>query len=224
MTISSGPGRPATGYRLADGTRVPGVTTILGRFKKADGLLHWAWQQGCDGKDYRDTRDTAASIGTVAHDRIDCAIHGREFDGYPDGFTAEQVRSVESAYEAFCHWKDAFKPEIVCTETPLVSEEHRFGGTLDAVAKLGGELVMLDWKSSNGVYAEYVIQVAAYRFLWNTHDPRPLKSGHLLRVDKEYGSFTHHSFPERVLDLGWKQFLCFRECYELDKELQKAVR
>lgn len=29
-------------YRLSDGTRVPGVTTIIGRFKESGGLLWWA--------------------------------------------------------------------------------------------------------------------------------------------------------------------------------------
>jgi len=33
---------PAKGYRLKDGTRVPGTTTITGRFKDSGGLIHWA--------------------------------------------------------------------------------------------------------------------------------------------------------------------------------------
>ena len=34
--------RPAAGYRLSDGTKVPGVTTIIGARKETGGLLWWA--------------------------------------------------------------------------------------------------------------------------------------------------------------------------------------
>ena len=35
---------PTEGYRTKDGKRVPGTTTITGRFKASDGLIHWAWK------------------------------------------------------------------------------------------------------------------------------------------------------------------------------------
>ena len=59
--------RPKGGYKLADGTKVPGVTTVIGKLKDAGPLMYWAWQQGVEGKDFRETRDAAASAGTVVH-------------------------------------------------------------------------------------------------------------------------------------------------------------
>ena len=38
--------RPKGGYRLKSGESVPGVTTIIGRFKDSGGLLWWAFEQG----------------------------------------------------------------------------------------------------------------------------------------------------------------------------------
>ncbi len=40
-------------YRTADGTQVPGVTTVLGSSLgwKTPGLIHWAWKLGTEGKD-----------------------------------------------------------------------------------------------------------------------------------------------------------------------------
>ncbi len=35
-------GRPKAGYRLSDGTKVPGVTTIIGGRKQTGGLMWWA--------------------------------------------------------------------------------------------------------------------------------------------------------------------------------------
>ena len=39
---------PKEGYYV-DGKRVPGVTTVLGRFKESGGLIHWSWKIAFDG-------------------------------------------------------------------------------------------------------------------------------------------------------------------------------
>lgn len=67
---------PTQVYRLKDGTRVPSVTTIISRFKESGGLVHWAWQLGIDGKDYRKVRDEAADAGTLAHALLECDHKG----------------------------------------------------------------------------------------------------------------------------------------------------
>ncbi len=71
-------GRPKSGYRLKDGAKVPGVTSVISRFKESGGLIHWAWKCGVDGIDYRQARDKAAEAGLIAHDMIDAWIHGRQ--------------------------------------------------------------------------------------------------------------------------------------------------
>jgi hypothetical protein len=40
------------------------------------------------------------------------------------------------------------------TEVALASEQYAFGGTLDAVGMIGDELILLDWKCANAVYAD----------------------------------------------------------------------
>ena len=47
---------PKAGYRDADGKRIPGVTTIIGRFKESGGLIRWAYGRGRDGE-AREPRD-----------------------------------------------------------------------------------------------------------------------------------------------------------------------
>jgi hypothetical protein len=37
---------PSGGYHNKDGQRVPGTTTIIGRFKDSGGLMYWAKDQG----------------------------------------------------------------------------------------------------------------------------------------------------------------------------------
>src|SRR3974390_2723190 len=72
-------GRPAGGYRNAAGKRIPGTTTIIGRFKESGGLLHGAGECGLDGLDINQVRDDAANAGPICHEMIDCHLHGREF-------------------------------------------------------------------------------------------------------------------------------------------------
>lgn len=217
-----GPGRPKGGYRTADGKRVPGVTTITGRYKDSGGLVHWAWSQGRDGLDYRATRDAAADAGSCAHDMIEAYIHGVDYS-FPADADAEMRQLAETAYGAFERWARVTEMEVLATETPLVSEEYRYGGTLDAIGYVDGALAIIDWKTSNGVYPDYIVQVAAYANLWLENKQERVSGAHLLRVGREHGQFAHHSWPEPVLDKGWESFRLMRELYELDKQLKKAV-
>jgi len=210
---------PTQPYLLKDGSRVPGVTTILGRFKEAGGLIHWAWQLGKDGKDYREERDKAADAGTLAHAAVDAWIHKQEFafSGQP-----EIVAKAQKSFGAFLEWADQTQLKATHTEMPLVSEKHKFGGTFDALL-VKGKRAMGDWKTSNGVYLEYLAQIAAYGILWDEHFPdEPIDGGfHLLRFDKEYGDFHAHWWGE--LEAGKRYFLHLRAAYEDAKELKKRA-
>lgn len=217
-----GGGRPQA-YKTADGKRVPGVTTIVGRFKESGGLVHWAWQCGVDGIDYRKARDDAASAGTIAHDMIECAIHGTKYKPPPDA-TDELLAAAAMGLAGFRSWQEGSKVEILHTEVPLVSERYRYGGTIDAIGRVAGALVMLDWKTSNRIYPDYIVQVSAYRALWEEHHPdEPITGLHLLRVGKEHGDFHHHSWPLAVLDGGWSAFKLMRDLYDADAMLKRAV-
>jgi hypothetical protein len=131
--VKQGGGRPQA-YKTADGKRCPGVTTIVNRFKDSGGLIHWAWQQGIDGKDFRETRDKAADAGGIAHEMIDAEVHGLPL---PEFLRAEpeHVKLALKALEAFREWRAQVKLRVLETEVPLISEKYRFGGTFDADAK-----------------------------------------------------------------------------------------
>jgi len=226
MTIKTGGGRPQA-YKLKDGTKVPGCTTIVNRFKESGGLIHWAWQMGIDGIDYRQKRDDAADAGHIGHALIDAEIHGRP---EPD-LTREDPANVKlalKARDAFRTWRDQVKLEIIETETPLVSEKHRFGGTFDALARINGKLRLLDWKTSNGVYGDYIAQVAAYRELILERArlagaPIEIEGAQLLRFGKEFADFHDHFYPSEVLDHGFRFFELCREAFDIDKIIKKVA-
>jgi len=206
------------GYWL-DGKRLPSVTTVLSRFKESGGLIHWSWSLGMEGKDYRDVKQEAANAGTCAHDMVECHIRGRAFD--PQPYPLEILTVAENSFGAFRRWSEQSNVKPAETEVSLISKRFRFGGTLDAVT-LGGELHLLDWKSSNGVYGDYLMQLAAYGALWNeAHPDRPVMGYDLVRFSKTEGDFAHYSFVSLKDELA--QFLLLRKAYEFDQKLKKRI-
>ena len=216
---------PKGGYKLKDGTRVPGTTTIIGRFKESGGLLYWACEQGKaiergEISSLYDKRDEAAEAGTLAHSIVEAHING---EGWDISLYPQEIQDqATQAFEAYLTWERMTKLEIIEQEMELVSETYRFGGCPDAIGKIDGKLCMVDWKTSNSVYQDYLIQLAAYKQLWEENYPgRPLEGFHLCRFSKTSGDFAHHYYSE--LDDAWEQFKLFRKAYDLDRKLKKRV-
>lgn len=216
-----GSGRPDE-YRTKDGERVPSTTTVTGRFKDSAGLLQWANKEGLAGRKlYQDS--SAIDVGHLVHSMVEATIHGQAKPRIPDEFSER----VTSAYGAWERWFEANRFEIVATEIPLVSEQWKFGGTIDTVGRdHRGELVLLDWKTSNAVYADYLLQLAAYGELWNecapSDDLKLMGGFHLVRFSKEHGDMEHRHFPE--LEDAWTMFTLLRQSYELDKILKRRAK
>lgn len=212
---------PKGGYFNAAGKRIPGTTTIISRFKESGGLIRWAWQCGMDGIDYEAERDSAATVGTMAHEMVECWILDRDWRPPADA-DAEAVEKAQGAFGAFLTWARQSSLKVTHTEVRMVSETYQFGGTLDAML-VNGDLCLGDWKSSNSVHRDYLIQLAAYGMLWRENHPdQPITGGyHLVRFSKTDGDFEHRHFPK--LDDAERSFVLMRELYELDKKLKKRV-
>jgi len=204
-------------YMNKEGIQVPGVTTILSLLAKP-ALIHWAWEQGCQGLDYRKVRDKASDIGTLAHYLIECEIKGEEPD--ISEYSEKDIDKAENAFLAWLEWKDSKgKIETVASEIPLVSERYQYGGTLDWVLKQNGNVILVDFKTSNRVYDEMTYQLAAYQHLWNENNPdKKIKECYILRIGKENGEFEQRRFKN--LDREFQIFLHLLEVYKLQRELK----
>ena len=171
-------------YKLKDGSRVPGASTIAKIGDDPSALIHWAWDLGMQKLDYKKVRETAADIGTLGHFMIQCHLRDQEAD--LSEFSKADQDKAETAFIKFLEFWDAnkFKPEAI--EWPLVSEKYRYGGTIDLLARDETGLALLDWKTSKAIYRPYLIQLAMYQELWNEHNPKdPIKRRAIIRVGKE---------------------------------------
>lgn len=226
-TTSIGTGRPKGGYHNADGKRVPGVTTILSRFKESGGLIQWAYQCGVDGIDINEKRDSAADAGTCCHEMIDCDLHQRPFDRAL--WPADILARADHAFLGFLEWKEQSKLALAASEVSLVSELLQFGGTFDG-AFIAGTLRLLDYKTSSGIYVDQIVQVAGgYSLLWEEHhQSEPLHGIDILRISKPSApddpvAFEHRHFSAEIIPIAQRQFIHFREAYALDQRLKKLL-
>jgi hypothetical protein len=221
-------GRPTQGYYNKAGDKIPGTTTIIGRFKDSGGLIQWAYKSGrehermvAQGREaprhLHDVVQRAADSGTIAHDMIEAAILGKEYISPAD--TPPDVL----AFAQFLEWREQTGIQIVATEKAYVSEILQFGGTVDAIGKdARGRIVLLDWKTSGAVYADMLIQLGAYSLLLEECAPEYTPQGfHLLRVAKENADFAHHFYGE--LEDAKQQFRLMRQAYEIDQRLKKRA-
>jgi hypothetical protein len=228
-------GHPSGGYILQNGSRCPSVTTIIARFKESGALMWWAHQQGLQGLDYRETCRVAGDAGTLAHSCAEAFLKGLDPEQVlvaASSYTSlDIVAQAKSAFASFLDWKEHSRLEIVYQEEQMVDEEYAFGGSFDGVGLINGKHSLIDFKTSNGLYSDYLIQLAAYGYLvehgvvMETRKPLgiTLDGGfHLLRFSKENADFHHHYY--NALPEAWQAFRLMRELYELDKALKRRAK
>lgn len=217
--------RPQEGYRNKIGVRIPGTTTIIGRFKESGGLLHWAFKQGQSGAaSLYEKRDEAAVAGNIAHDMIESFILGKPQPVESSAkATPDILERASNAFAQFGEWYEQTKIQVIATEKSYVSEIYQFGGTVDAIGRdARGRVVLVDWKTSNSVYSDYLIQLAAYQLLLEECSEWRPEGFHLLRVAKESADFAHYFYGE--LEEAKRAFILMRELYDIDKKLSARVK
>jgi len=231
---------PRQGYKAADGKKIPSVTTIL-KIKDPGALINWAYKQGREHGVLEGRGEEAPAglyegsdilaIGTCVHAMCEAFVKG----GNPTEVLESSIEAATvvnrdtfraqaaSAYSAFEFWVRGTQLEIVDCEVKVISETHRYGGTLDFIGRLDGKLVLGDFKTSNGVWPEYLCQLAAYAKAYEETTGHRIDGGyHLLRFSKENGDFGHHFYPS-LDDDAWPAFLHLRALYDLNERLKKRA-
>lgn len=205
---------PAIKYLNADGKPLKGVTTILNVLAKP-ALIGWAYNQGKAGVPLYESRDKAATAGTLAHLYVENHLKGLT-DPSKEGIPTDIVEKAESCYLAFLEWEKAHSFKMVNSELSLVSEEYQFGGTID-IGAVVNDLGIVDIKTSGGVYFSMRVQVSAYGHLWMENYPdKPIKGYHILRLGDQ-GDFSHHYWPH--LNPEWE---VFRACLTIQRVLDET--
>lgn len=203
-------------YKLSDGTRAPGTTTITGMLDKPQ-LVAWANRLGLEGIDSAQYRDSMAGIGTLTHAMALADLSGQPLSEDLTEYSPKEIDLAENAVIKFLDWRKAHDVKPILLETPLVSEEHRYGGTIDCYCLLDGVPTLADFKTGKAIYSEMVFQLAAYRQLLLEHG-YPVECVRIVRIGRD----ETEGFEERIfggLDTAWKVFWHLRQIYDLKKQI-----
>ena len=204
-------------YKTSDGLRVPGATTITGLLAKPY-LITWANKLGLEGIDSTKYRDEAADVGTLAHAMIQAHLTGEDLD--MEQYAPVTIDLAENAVISYFEWEKQHKIEPILCEKPLVSESHRYGGTVDCYCLLDGVPTLLDFKTGKAIYDEYFVQLAAYKALLHEHG-YAVEQCRILRVGRD----ETEGFEERSVADTTKYFMVFQnllDVYYLKKDLKWA--
>ena len=202
-------------YKLKDGKRCPGTTTITGILDKP-ALKYWANKLGLNGIEVSKFVDNLAACGTLAHKMVENYINGVETDF--SEYTPNQRNKAENAVIKFFDWEKENDFKCISSEMIMVSEKYRFGGTCDIYAMLNGQHTLIDIKTSKACYGEHYTQVSAYRQLLieNGHKVEDVR---ILRIGRdETEGFSDIKVP--ALDLHWERFKHCLAIYGINKQLK----
>jgi len=207
-------------YKLKDGTRVPGVTTILSVLNKP-ALVPWANNLGLQGIKVREYVDDKAAIGTLAHQMI--ADHLRKVDTDTSDYTAKQIDQAENSVLSYLEWEKR-KSIVPCLiEAPLVSETYLYGGTIDCLAWVNGVITLLDFKTGKAIYPEMFYQLAAYYTLASDYYEYDKEYGiaetKILRIGRDETE-GFEVCTKKTLETEWEVFEHCLAIYQLQKEIK----
>jgi hypothetical protein len=204
---------PTVDYKI-DNKKVPSVTTILGRFKNATGLLIWANQIGLKGQLYQDELKKAGDIGTALHDLAE--IHIKE-----EYYELPQDKKVRNCFNQFLEWWDNNNYKVTWTEKHFCSEKYSYGGTPDLLVN---ENILVDFKTSKGIYADYLVQGSAYAKLIEENESRKIDKFIICRFPKDNSQTEIKEFSKEDLDNAFSYFKLLRKAFDLDKQINKLAR
>lgn len=191
-----------------DGKWVSSVTTVLGLIDKSRQLLKWSenltreYLKGFIGAEiesnliesavtqYTQIRDEAGDIGKQIHSWIERFIDSKVNNAEPPEITPDMNEAVTNGIMAFINWYSSNKVEFLESERIVYSKKYNYIGTLDVIMRVNDEVVIGDFKSGKGVYAQFWYQLSAYRQAFLEEFPKgKIDKYMILHFDKETGDF-----------------------------------
>jgi hypothetical protein len=140
------------GY-VIDDVWYPRVTKIVGI--KAKPALYYYYGEAKSFKSAQNATEQSAKEGTAIHE----AVEGLLLNKNPD-ISPAIAPAIKSFQEFFEKNHISVSPELV--ERRIINYDHRYAGTVDAIATIGGKLGVLDIKTSQAIYRDYNLQTSAY--------------------------------------------------------------
>lgn len=124
----------------------------------------------------------AGNYGTFMHDWIEKYIQNGDNNLPVAPILRESVNN-------FILWVKKNNVKFLVSEQIIFSKKYEYAGKLDTICMINGELYLIDWKTSNGIYPlEMGAQLAAYKLAREEEFGEEYKGIGIVRIDKVDGS------------------------------------
>lgn len=172
----------------------------------------------------------ATDIGKDFHDWAEEYINHKiaEEDNVPK--LPENEISVR-CIDAFLEWEKENDVVYLSSERKIYSEKYNYAGTLDVECLVNGALTLLDFKTSNGIYESYYIQLASYVAAREEEGSEPFEQILVLRVPKDGSEFEVGLISNRDdIDYLFKVFRAclylynFNEGFKLEQKIKSKIK
>lgn len=158
---------------LPDYEYVPSSTWIASHYPKSVGFYKWLASKGWD--EAESIKEAAGGRGTRVHKAIETLLRG---GAVPHNWSHEGIELAADEYAAVMSFAAWFRTlpagtEVLAAEYTVWNEQVGYAGTVDLKLKLGGEVWIIDVKTSQNVWPEHELQLSSYRHA----DPDCQKTG-----------------------------------------------
>jgi len=180
-----------------------------------------------------DVLEAAGATGHIAHSWVESWIKACLGQGNKDWLLDHMPEDprANKCCAASLLFMIAHDVKWISTERKVYSRRYKYAGTLDGLAYVSScndptcctevfkdRLSIMDWKTSNGLYLEYLLQTAAYQNAIEEEDKVDILDRWVIRLGKEDGEFDPWHAAGRA------SFLQDFEAFLKTLEMTKAVR
>ena len=155
---------------------------------------------------HKDKLSDAGAVGHVAHSWIESYIKAELVNDEPLAATLLANKPWDeralNACNAALGWMESHNVKWVSTERKIYSRKNRYAGTMDGLCYVDScndplccpnpfkhRLCISDWKTSNGLHPEFLMQTAAYEAAYEEETGEDVKDRWVIRLGKEDAKF-----------------------------------
>ena len=182
---------------------------------------------------HKDKLEEAGNIGHIAHAWIESYINSCIAN---DKLLGEQIlesmpaeERAKNACVAAVDWMIKHNIRWICTERKIYSKKYKYAGTMDGMCladscqdpncckkDFKNHLAIVDWKTSNYLYVEYLLQTAAYKQAYQEETKQMVKDRWVIRLGKEDAEFESWHLEQDDYPADWQ---AFRAALELSRSM-----
>lgn len=150
--------------------------------------------------------DAAADVGTRAHKLIQGYLAHPEHQNDRIFITDIEV-DLRRIWLSFKLWEQENDLTIMASEEIVCSKKYGYAGTLDCFGTAGSKPTVVDWKTSNALYPEYLLQVAAYAMAYSEMYKPRIQRAWVVRLGKDRPEFETICLDKDDIAKHFKTFL-----------------